>query len=139
MARLAREALKSDRFVNFWEGRFWPDGAPTLDEIDDAIRPVYIYRDEYEETVRTPEYMVNDLQTLGHLEGDCDDISTQIAAVCLLFGYRVRFVAIRYDPAIDYIQHVFVQALDDSGWRVIDLTVPIGTQMLAIEEMFQDI
>lgn len=141
MASLVRgeEGIRSDRFSQFWEARFWPNDSPTLDQIDEAIRPYYVYRDEREEVLRTPLFMVNDLETIGKFEGDCDDISILTAAVCTLFGYRARFVAIRYDPSVDYIQHVFVQAMDSYGWRVLDLTVPIGTKLSAIEIMVQDV
>lgn len=140
MASLVRgeEGIKSSRFQDFWDSKFWPDHSPTLDEIDEQIRPFYVYRDEEEEVVRTPLFMVNDRETIGRFEGDCDCVSTLVAAVCALYGYRVRFVAIRYDPSVDYIQHVFVQALDSYGWRVLDLTVPIGTKLSAIEQMIQD-
>lgn len=141
MASLARgpEGTGSDRFIQFWDTRFWPNDSPTLDDIDEAIRPFYKYRDEEEEVVRTPLWMINDRETIGRFEGDCDDISTLVAAVCALYGFPVRFVAIRYDPAKDYIQHVFVQARDSYGWRVLDLTVEIGTKLSAIEQMFQDV
>jgi hypothetical protein len=138
MGRLARAAQRNDNFRDYWDRVFWPNSFPSLEEIDGAIRPVYVYRDEYEEIVRTPEFMVNDRETLGYFEGDCDDVSTLAAAVCLLYDYPVRFVAIRYDPSVDYIQHVFVQAFDLTGWQVLDLTVPPGTIVKSVEEMIEN-
>ena len=78
--------------------------------------------------------MLNDLDTLGRIEGDCDDISTLLAAVALVAGYRVRFVAVRYSPGVQHYEHVFVE-IHAVAWRVVDLTVPIGTTIRAIEVM----
>jgi len=133
MAGLARRAARNPEFASRVL-RLIRAQRPSIDEIDKALRPFYVYRDEYEEVVRTPEFMLNDLDTLGRIEGDCDDISTLLAAVALVAGYRVRFVAVRYSPGVQHYEHVFVE-IHAVAWRVVDLTVPIGTTIRAIEVM----
>lgn len=138
MGNLARQAVRNLDFVNGIVGLF---GAwrPTIDEMDKVLRPFFVYREEYEEVVRTPEWMLADLKKLGRLEGDCDDISTLLAAVAVLVGYRVRFVAIRYSPSVAHFEHVFVEMDDGAKWRTVDLTIPVGQTITALEVMTQGV
>lgn len=136
MARLARQAQQnSDRFLE----RFPLEASASFDDVEAFLRARYIYRFENEEIVRTPGFQLNDLETIGHIEGDCDDISTLAAALLKALGYRVRFTAIRYSPDVDAIEHVFVEALDGGSWRIMDLTVPQGTVYEILETMIEDI
>lgn len=109
----------------------------SLDAIDSFVRANYIYRDETEEVVRTPAFMVNDLNRIGHLEGDCDDISTLYAALFKTLGYATRLVAIRYTPSNPNFEHVFTEAMDSGVFRIFDATVQPGTELRSIEEMIE--
>ena len=135
MAALARRAVKSPEFVLGVARLFSAQRPSSVNELDDTLRRFFVYRDEYEEIVRTPEFMLNDLETIGRVEGDCDDISTLVAALALFAGWQVRFVAIRYSPDSSGFQHVFNEVNTGSGWRVVDLTVPVGTPIQALEVM----
>lgn len=82
--------------------------------------------------------MLNDLfNVLGYMEGDCDCISTLVAAVSIFSGWRVRFVAIRYEADAKGYQHVFNEINSGDGWRTVDLTTPIGNPIQALEVMEQ--
>jgi transglutaminase-like putative cysteine protease len=94
--------------------------------IDSALREVFRYRDEEEEIVRTPEFMVHDLETFGYLEGDCDDIATFTASVTKAQGYPTRLTGIMSQPINEY-DHVFSEVRIGTEWLPIDLTVPMGT------------
>jgi hypothetical protein len=147
MARLAREAANSRLFgiqsdavfskayaVSGWAG------------VESTVRHYFRYRDEREEVVRTPAYMMSDLLNGGVLEGDCDDIATFSAALLLLFGFSARLVAIKYTPGAAEFEHVFVEA-----WRapaalhpgvssrtsvfVVDPTIESGMVMQETERM----
>lgn len=138
MASLARQAVRNPEFARAVT-RLLGAQRPSIDAIDSALRPLFVYREEYEEVVRTPEWMLNDLAKLGRLEGDCDDISTLLAAVALITGYRVRFVAIRYTRTVAHFEHVFVEMDDGQRWRMLDLTVPVETTINALEVMTQGV
>lgn len=92
-----------------------------------AIRSRFRYRGEDQEIVRTPEFMLHDLKTLGYCEGDCDDISTLVAAVVRVWNIPARFAATIYTPGVTNFQHVFVEVLDSGKWITLDLTTPPGT------------
>jgi transglutaminase-like putative cysteine protease len=110
-------------------------------EVDNWIRAHFRYRDETEEILRTPEFMLNDaLVRLGYLEGDCDDISTFTAAFFKTLGLSTRFVAIRYTPDNPNFEHVFTQAHHEaSGWQTFDATVPPGTDIRAVETLMMEV
>ena len=106
----------------------------SLDDIDRWIRFKFVYRPEIEEIVRTPQFMLKQLDEQGIFEGDCDDISTLYASLLKALHYAVRFVAIRYDNTPDF-KHVFIEAWTGAGWRALDPTVAPGTPYHEIERM----
>jgi len=112
---------------------------------DSWVRAHFNYRDEYEEIVRSPDFMLADMgrvDAIGRvvqLEGDCDDVSTFYAAVALVLGKRARFVAIRYRAENPNFEHVFAQVYDGVQWLVYDATVKPGTRIESIEEMTEDV
>src|SRR5262245_48562028 len=98
-------------------------------------RALYRYRPEVEEIVRTPQRMLQDLESQGYLEGDCDDISTFLAAILKGCSVPVRFAVIRYKHPTEF-EHVFIEYRDPSGeWRPMDLTVNPGTVHEYLERM----
>lgn len=130
MVRLAREAARNPEFRRF------ALEFNSLREVDTWIRARFRYRDEAEEILRTPEFMLNDvLNRLGYLEGDCDDISTFYVATFKALGVPARFIAIRYTPNNPNFEHVFAQAFDMAVWRSFDATVPEGTDIRALEQI----
>ena len=111
-----------------------------LDDLDHFLRSRFRYRPEVEEILREPEWMLNDLSVLGYFEGDCDDIETLSAAVLAVLCVEVRFVAIRYSPDVNYLEHVFLEAraVNDRGmavWQPVDVTVPVGTRYAQLERL----
>jgi hypothetical protein len=139
MARLARAAANDPEFREFLRT------LGTLRGAEAWVRMNYVYRDETEEIVRTPQFMLadvgrieNDGRVVG-LEGDCDDISTFLAAVAVTFGYRTRLKAIRYNPSNPNFEHVFPEVYDGGRWRIIDATISPGAPMEWIEEMNQEV
>jgi len=70
--------------------------------------------------------MLNDLETLGYLEGDCDDIATLSASMLKTAGYPTRLTAIKSTGPEEY-DHVFSEAQVNGDWVPMDITEPRGT------------
>ncbi len=98
------------------------------------------YRGEDREVLRTVARMFADLDSMGHVEGDCDDISTFAAAILTRMGIRNRFVAIRYGGDPEY-RHVFGEWWNtvSQEWERFDVTVPRGTVHEEDERMVVDV
>ena len=109
-----------------------------LPEIEKWIRAHYMYRPEHEEILRSPDFMMRDLERQGYVEGDCDDIAIFIAALFKCLRIPVRFTAIRYN-AIPEFGHVFTEVWTGNGWTVIDPTVPHGTRYRTVERMIENV
>ncbi len=117
--------------------------------VDAWIRAHYRFRPESEELVRTVARMVEEIQTLGFFEGDCDDAATFYASILYTLGIPVRFVAIRYDRFNPEFQHVFVEYDGHTfveyenevseRWLRLDPTVAPGTVHRELERMIQDV
>ena len=120
MANLARAGAQNPKVIEYARSIQSPYS------IDILLRPVYHYRDEAEEIVRTPDFMLNDLDTLGYIEGDCDDISTLTAALTKAMGYPSRLTGIMSSGPGEY-DHVFSEVQVGRDWMPIDLTVEPGT------------
>jgi transglutaminase-like putative cysteine protease len=139
MARLARAAASDPGFRGFVRG------LGTLGGIEDFVRRHFAYRDENEEIVREPRFMLADMGRVDEngrvvqLEGDCDDVATFYAAAAVAIGKAARFVAIRYTITNPNFEHVFTEAYDNGQWHVLDATVPAGTPMRWIESMIEDV
>lgn len=132
MQKLVSEAITDWQFHQRI-AMVWRDNE--IGGIDRWIRGHFRYRGEREEVLRTPRFMFDQIQETGYFEGDCDDCAIMTAAVLRILGYRVRFVAIRYDST--EFQHVFVEAYspDQGRWVVLDATVNPGTQYRELERM----
>lgn len=122
VARLAREIAR--------------DSVDYLAGLDSWLRRNFRYRDEFEEIVRTPEFMLADMQYTGMLEGDCDDVATFAASVLYNAGIPARLVAIRTTPDPNF-DHVFVEAKPDGEYyfQHIDPTVSSDTRVPEFERM----
>ena len=138
MARLARAAASDPEFRNFARR------LGSIDGIEAFVRGSFQYRDEREEIIRDPRFMLADMgrdengRTV-QLEGDCDDVATFYAAAVVAIGKAVRFVAIRYTPGNPNFEHVFTQAYDGGQWRILDATVPEDTEINCLESMIEDV
>lgn len=95
--------------------------------VDSLLRSFFTYRPEHREVVRTVPRMIFDLDSLGYVEGDCDDISTLSAAFLSSMGIRNRFVAIRYGGSSEFL-HVFSEWFysPSQEWVRMDVTIPFG-------------
>jgi transglutaminase-like putative cysteine protease len=134
MAQLANEAV-SDPSFRMW---VYANVPSTLDGMEAWIRARFRYRPEQEEVVRTIPFQLDHLAEHGYIEGDCDDVSTFLAAIAKAFGYRVRLVAIRSD-SVEF-QHVFVEmqpvgAVLPGAWVRSDPTVVPNTIHKELERM----
>ncbi len=143
MARLARDGAKllNVQALAYGLHGWYPNDL--MVGVDAWIRAHYRFRPESEELVRTVGRMVEEIQTLGFFEGDCDDAATFYASILYTLGFVVRLVAIRYDPREPEFQHVFVEYHDPlygfTNWFRLDPTVPAGTVHREIERMIQDV
>jgi transglutaminase-like putative cysteine protease len=94
--------------------------------IDRFLRRVFVYREERDEVLRDVPFMLNDLATLGHMEGDCDDMAIMSASLLCCASIPARLTAIQSLNADEY-DHVFTEAKVDGTWIPVDPTVPYGT------------
>jgi transglutaminase-like putative cysteine protease len=138
MAQLARTAANDSTFVAFVES------LGSIQALQTFVRDHFVYRDESEEIVRAPDFMLADMGRMENgrtvaLEGDCDDISTFIAAAARVLGIPARFVAIRYTPNNPNFEHVFTEVYSGGQWNTFDATVEPGTEIRSIEEMTEDL
>jgi transglutaminase-like putative cysteine protease len=138
MAQLARAAASDPNFNGFARR------LGTVAGIEAFVRGRFSYRDENEEIVRDPRFMLADMGRVDdgrvvQLEGDCDDVATFYAAAATAIGKPARLVAIRYTADNPNFEHVFTQAYDGGKWNVFDATVPAGTTLKWIESMIEDV
>ncbi len=74
--------------------------------------------------------MLDQFEREGFFEGDCDDVTTLIAALLICYGYPASLVAIRFDSP--EFEHVFVETV---GGSVIDPTVEPWVRHVELERM----
>jgi len=135
MAQLARKAQSDSGWIAFCAVFRGATDSDSLSVIDDWCRNYYRYREESEEIVRSPQFMLADYQTQGFIEGDCDDIATFITAVLKSIGIPARFFAMQSmkDGQFD---HVFAEGF--SGvWVPIDPTVEAGTRYTVYSQLIE--
>lgn len=125
MAQLARKAQNDAIWIHFAATFSTGDVGTRIRAIDSWCRTNYRYRDESEEVVRSPEFMLQDLALQGYVEGDCDDIATFITAILKTLGISSRLFAMQSQPEGPY-DHVFAEGFY-GGWVPIDPTVDFGT------------
>lgn len=78
------------------------------------------------ELVRTPEYMLRQLETLGYMSGDCDDAAVIVAALAKSVGIEVKFIAVGF-AATGPLRHVYATLHPRGGNTVTaDVTRPAG-------------
>jgi hypothetical protein len=102
--------------------------------VDRFLRDHFNYRREQDEVLRTVPFMLNDLETIGEMQGDCDDMTIMACSLFCALGVTTRMVAIRSVPG--EFDHVFCEALD-SDWIPVDPTVPYGTPYVHYGMSFQ--
>lgn len=94
--------------------------------IDSFCRSHLVYREEFNEVLRTIPYMLDDLERTGSAQGDCDDMATFAGALCLSQGILSRYTAICSASPLEF-DHVFCEARIGTDWIPIDPTVEYGT------------
>jgi transglutaminase-like putative cysteine protease len=134
MAALARQAATDPVFIKF--ARQFSG----IDDLESWMRDHFTYRDEHEELIRTPRFMLEDMGRIAGprvvgLEGDCDDAATFLSAAAKVLGYPARLVAIRYNAANPDFEHVFAQACANGEWVTLDPTVDVNTTIQSVEDM----
>ena len=95
--------------------------------IDCFLRNVFVYRDERNEVLRDVPFMLSDYSTLGHMEGDCDDMTIMGSAMLCSLDIPTRMTAIQSESPEEF-DHVFSEARVGGMWIPVDPTVPYGTQ-----------
>ena len=100
--------------------------ADFVSNLDRFLRHNFVYREERDEVLRTVDFMLHDFNTLGRMEGDCDDMSIMSGSLLCAAGISARLTAIQSADPFEY-DHVFTEARVGSDWVVVDPTVPYGT------------
>lgn len=75
------------------------------------------------ELVRTPSYMLWELETSGRAEGDCDDVAVLGAALGMAAGLSGRYVLVALTPG-DPFEHVYTELVTPAGPVELDTTRP---------------
>lgn len=93
-----------------------------------------MYRWEDVEIVRQPEWMLRDLFTQGHMEGDCDDFVTFTASLVAALDIPCQMTAVRTDPNSPDFDHVFLEIPTtlNTTYRldVTNVNVPVVERMV---------
>lgn len=89
------------------------------------------------ELLRTPDFLLQEIQAAGVGRGDCDDAATLAAALGMAAGLEARFVLVAFGDTLPF-SHVFCELLTGcQGWAELDITrpdqVPEGTTMARAE------
>ena len=107
------------------------------EDIEQWLRRNFVYRPESVEILRSPEFQAKDYETLGYIEGDCDDVSIMAAAMLRACDYPARFVAVRGTEGNENFDHVFIEFIDShtGEWRIMDITAPEGEMPKQLERM----
>lgn len=135
MATLARKAQSDASWISFAATFSSGDVGTRVRAIDSWCRDHYRYRDESEEIVRSPEFMLQDLASQGFVEGDCDDIATFIVAILKTLGIPARLFAMQSQPGGTY-DHVFAEGYGGT-WIPIDPTVTAGTVYTVYSQLIE--
>lgn len=74
------------------------------------------------ERIKSPEIVDREINMLGQMQGDCDDVSGYIAALLMSIGYRVQFVVIAIPGQGEPYRHIFPQVFLRSrgAWVTLD-------------------
>jgi transglutaminase-like putative cysteine protease len=81
---------------------------------------VYTLDAEDVEEVRSPEWMLSQIEHYGTAQGDCDDYVTLGAALALALGLRPRFRVVSQRESGEY-DHVYLQIeVSDGSWITSD-------------------
>jgi transglutaminase-like putative cysteine protease len=74
------------------------------------------------ELIRTPDYLLEEIDRFGFARGDCDDAATLAAALLLSAGVTGRFVAVGWGGEF---AHVYAEAATPAGFLELDVTEPV--------------
>ncbi len=84
--------------------------------------PIFKYTNDgiHIETIKTPSRLVREIEQNGYAVGDCDDVSTLLAALALSIGRQCEFVAMGFAPKS--LSHVCLRVKEpkSGAWILID-------------------
>ena len=75
------------------------------------------------ELIRSPIYLLRQIQEQGAAWGDCDDVATLAAALGMAVGLPASFVLLGFD-SLGPFSHVYTQLWTQGGWVEMDTTAP---------------
>lgn len=75
------------------------------------------------ELLKSPVYMLREIDADGRATGDCDDVAILGAALGLAVGLPARFVLLAFTPGAPY-EHVYTELQTEGGWLELDTTRP---------------
>lgn len=83
--------------------------------------------------VRTPLDMITDVETIGYVQGACDDAAVLMATLGMADGIAARFRAVAFahraapDDSVPF-SHVIADLFAGDGWDALDVTKPDDLQ-----------
>ncbi len=69
----------------------------------------YVKDPKFLEMFKSPEIADQEINFTGTLQGDCDDVSAYLVALCMSIGYNARFVVIAIQGQDDEFRHIYPQ------------------------------
>lgn len=89
------------------------------------------------EQLTSPNMMLRNMTELGYMTGDCDDMTTLLAALLLSIGCRPTLRCVRYQATSGHYNHIYVVVYEQNHPNptqrlVLDAIIknkPIGTEM----------
>lgn len=69
----------------------------------------YVKDPRFLEMFKSPEFVDQEIVSMGAFQGDCDDVSAYLVALALSIGYSARFVVISIKGQDDEYRHIYPQ------------------------------
>jgi hypothetical protein len=82
-----------------------------------------------EQRIRTPKDMVDDIESIGYVQGACDDAAVLMATLGMADALEARFRAVAFShtgeaDASAPFTHVITDLFDGHTWEPLDITKP---------------
>ena len=106
----AAEAIR-----DFLESRVRFEYDPPIEHADGTV--------EGTELLKSPRYMLREIEAHGVATGDCDDVAILGAALGRAAGLPARFALLAFTVGAPY-EHVYTELLTAAGWVELDTTRP---------------
>jgi hypothetical protein len=129
-AQFDPDAVELARHVVTWTSR--RDLDAYAEQIRSCLGRCFLFAQDPRDTeaLKSVGDMARDIFAEGVTRGDCDEAAALGAGLALCVGFEhVELVLEKHWTADEPYEHIFAQALGDSGWHEFDTTRPPGMRV----------